>query len=100
ETDRFFRAHRKGEAASADGSIAFALTESGAGGERIAALTSLAQNLGLAEGDLLTDARALVPHLQTASREFEASQIDLKALTLWCERWTPFAAVDPPDGIM
>jgi len=100
ETDRFFRAHRKGEAASADGSIPFALIESGAGGERIAALTSLAQNLGLSEGNLLTDARALVPHLQTSPREFEAARDDLKALTLWCERYTPFAAVDPPDGIM
>lgn len=100
ETDRFFRAHRKSEAASADSSVPFALIESGAGGDRIAALTSAAQKLGLAEGDLLIDARALVPTLQTASREFEAARGDLKALTLWCERFTPFAAVDPPDGIM
>lgn len=100
ETDRFFRAHRKGEAASADGAIAFALIESGAGGERLAALTSFAQHLGLSEGDLLTDARALVPHLQTSPRDFEAARSDLTALTLWCERWTPFAAVDAPNGIM
>lgn len=100
ETDRFFRAHRKGEAASADGAIPFALIESGAGGERLVALTSVAQNLGLSVDNLLTDARALVPRLQTAPREFEAAQADLKALTLWCERCTPFAAVDPPDGIM
>lgn len=100
ETNRFFRAHRKGEAASADGSIAFALIESGAGGERLCALTSVAQNLGLSAGNLLTDARALAPGLQTAPREFEAARDDLKALTLWCERYTPFAAVDPPDGIM
>jgi len=100
ETDRFFRAHRKGEAPSADGAIAFALIESGAGGERLCALTSAAQKLGLAEGNLLTDARALVPHLQTSPREFEAARNDLKALTLWCARYTPFAAVDPSDGIM
>lgn len=54
----------------------------------------------MSEGNLLTDARALVPHLQTAPREFEATQRDLKALAVWCERYTPFAAVDPPDGIM
>ncbi len=48
----------------------------------------------------MTDARALVPCLQTAPREFEEAQADLKALTLWCERYTPFAAIDPPDGIM
>lgn len=53
----------------------------------------------MSEGNLLTDARALVPGLQTAPREFEAAQADLKALTLWCERYTPFAAIDPPDGI-
>lgn len=100
ETDRFFRAHRKGAAASADASIPFALIESGAGGERLCALTSAAQRLGLCEDNLLTDARALVPALQTAPREFEAAQVDLKALTLWCERYTPFAAVDPPDGII
>ena len=100
ETDRFFRAHRRAAAPGADGPVPFALSERGAGGERVAALTSRAQSLGLSEGDLLTDARALVPHLQTSPRELEAAQTDLKALTLWCERWTPFAAANPPDGIM
>lgn len=99
ETDRFFRAHRKSPAASADSQIPFALIESGAGGERICALTSAAQKLGLSEGALLTDARALVPALRTAPGDVEAAQEDLKALTRWCERYTPYAAIDAPDGI-
>jgi len=99
ETDRYFRAHRKAEADGADSRIPFALTESGSGGERLCAITSRAAALGLGEGHLLTDARALVPSLQTAPREEEASLADLENLARWCERYTPYAALDRPDGI-
>lgn len=99
ETDRFFRAHREAFEPNADSLLAFALIESGAGGERLCALTSAAQDLGLSEGALLTDAKALVPTLRTAPRDVEAAREDLKALTRWCERYTPCTAIDAPDGI-
>ncbi len=63
------------------------------------ALTSCAARLGLSAGSLLTDARALVPELQTATREAEAARADLLKLVRWCERYTPYAAVDMPNGI-
>ncbi len=99
ETDRYFRAHRKAEAGGADARIPFALTESGSSGARLCAITSHAAALGLAEGHLLTDARALVPSLQTAPREEEATLVDLQSLARWCEHYTPYTALDAPDGI-
>lgn len=99
ETDCFFRKRRKSAAEAATPFPPFALVESGAGGERLAAICAEAEAYGLAVGGLLTDARALVPALETAPRAFAAAQRDLTALARWCERYAPFVAPDPPDGI-
>ena len=47
----------------------------------------------------LTQARALCPDLMTADADPDADHQALTRLAAWCERFTPLAAPDPPDGL-
>jgi len=71
-------------------------------GQRVvlAAACPLARSLGLHPGMPLTQARALVPGLDIRTAEPEADGAVLVRLALFAaRRWTPFAAVDQPDGL-
>jgi len=71
-------------------------------GQRVvlAAVCPLARSLGLHPGMPLTQARTLVPGLDIRPAEPEADGAALKRLALFAARhWTPFAAVDQPDGL-
>ncbi len=63
-----------------------------AGGPRLVALNSQAQDLGLQTDQLLTDARALVPELQVCTADPAADRQALHQLVAWCGRYTPWAA--------
>jgi protein ImuB len=65
----------------------------------LAAISPKAAALGLRPGQKATDAKALVPELVTAEAEPEADTAALTALADWCVRFSPAAAVDPPDGL-
>jgi len=66
----------------------------------LAAVCPLARTLGLHVGMPLTQARALVPGLDIRPAEPEADKTVLMRLALFAaRRWTPFAAVDEPDGL-
>ncbi len=75
------------------------------GGERIVALNGAARALGVARGQLLTDAQAVAPGLSVFGEEPEADRLALNSLADWCERYTPWTALDPssvhdaPDGL-
>ncbi len=58
-----------------------------------------AQALGLRPGMALAHAVALVPGLRVLEAEPEADAAALRRLALWCHRYTPLAAPDPPDGL-
>jgi len=62
---------------------------------RLAALNPQARTTGLSVYMRLADARALVPDLVTADGEPEADRKLIEALAGWCDRYTPWVAVDP-----
>jgi protein ImuB len=79
---------------------AFALVESGAKGLRLVACDELALSLGLRPGQRLADARAQVPDLATTLHEPEKDAATLLSLARWSERWSPWIAVQSPDGLV
>ena len=54
---------------------------------------------GLAPGQTLTAARAVCPALVPVDADPVADEAALGRLAAWCERYTPMAAPDPPDGL-
>ncbi len=48
----------------------------------------------------LADARALLPGLRCFAADAAAEAATLASLIDWCRRFTPLAALDPPDGAM
>jgi protein ImuB len=66
----------------------------------LAAVSPAARALGLAPGMPLTQARALVPGLDIRDADPAADAALLESLALFAaRRWTPRAAVSPPDGL-
>ncbi|MDH3741187.1 MAG: DNA polymerase Y family protein, partial [Hyphomicrobiales bacterium] len=78
----------------------FALVETGPKGLRLTAIDEVARACGLVTGERLTDARAKVPHLASAVHDAQADLSALLRLARWAERWSPWVALDPPDGLM
>jgi protein ImuB len=48
----------------------------------------------------LADARAILPELRCFAADAAAEAATLAAIADWCRRFTPLAALDPPDGVM
>ena len=65
-----------------------------AGGDGRAAIA------GLRPGLTLADARARIPSLRVADADPAADARCLAQLALWCDRFTPLVAIDPPDGLI
>src|SRR5580658_8587000 len=70
----------------------FVLAVVATGGPRIAALNAAAEDLGLAIGDLLADARAKAEFLQVRDADPAADDAALRRLALWATRYTPTAS--------
>ncbi len=68
--------------------------------QRLVALEPGAEALGLHPGQTLTDARALVPGLETLAREPGADAALLGAVADWCDRYTPLVAMQGGDGLV
>ena len=88
--------HQRRTRLSLDGP--FALVTSAQGGVRVTAANMAAQGIGVRPGQLLADARTLYPSLvvdEAAPGEDEAM---LLSLSQWFIRYTPWVAVDAPDG--
>ena len=49
---------------------------------------------------LLADARALCPDLVAVSADPAGDLAALEKLALWAQRWGPWSALDPPDGLL
>jgi len=65
----------------------------------VAAADAAAQALGLRPGMVMAHAIAIAPGLTVLEAEPEADTAALHRLALWCHRYTPLAAPDPPDGL-
>lgn len=75
------------------------LVLAGSGGVRVHAVDALAAAEGLHPGQLLADARMLVPYLRAVAAEPGEDAAALGRLADWTTRYTPFAAVDGEDGL-
>ena len=69
-------------------------------GERhLVAVGEAGEAQGLSPGQTLTAARAVCPALVPIDADPAADEAALARLATWCERYTPMAAPDPPDGL-
>lgn len=66
----------------------------------VTAANALAEAKGIHSGMVLADAKAIIPDLQVRDEQQGLADKLLKRIAEWCIRFTPFAAVDPPDGII
>lgn len=68
--------------------------------EEIVAVAAAAERVGLRPGLPLAQARAMHPDLAVAAEDQAADANLLGSLADWCQRYTPLAALDPPDGVL
>lgn len=77
-----------------------ALITETAHGPRIDAVNDAAREAGAQPGTMLTDARTICPDIAVAPSD-PAGDLDyLEKLSIWAQRWGPWSALDPPDGIL
>ncbi len=69
-------------------------------GPRITAVSPAAWHAGARESMLLADARALAPMLVVHPADPAGDRAFLESLALWAQRWGPWSALDPPDGLI
>ncbi|MFM5916698.1 MAG: DUF6504 family protein [Novosphingobium sp.] len=77
-----------------------ALIAESAHGPRLTAANDAARAAGVRAGTSLTDARALCPELTVAPADPAGDLALLEKLALWGQRWGPWSALDPPDGLL
>lgn len=65
----------------------------------IYALDPRASKLGLHKGQPLANARAMVPDLAVIAANPAVDAQCLESIANWCDRFTPFVALAPPDGL-
>lgn len=78
----------------------FALIEDTAHGPRIAAANRAALAAGAVPAMRLADARTLCPTLDVRPADPAGDLALLESLALWSQRWGPWSALDPPDGLL
>jgi protein ImuB len=69
-------------------------------GPRITAANAAGLAAGARTGILLADARALCPDLAAVPADPAGDLAALEKLALWAQRWGPWSAIDPPDGLI
>lgn len=69
-------------------------------GPRIEALGAAGAAAGARLGMVLADARAVCPAIATAPYDQAGDLALLEQLAVWAGRWGPWAALDPPDGLL
>jgi protein ImuB len=80
--------------------LPFVLSAAVHGRMLVTAANALAQAEGIAPGMPVADARAILPGLEVLDDQAGLSARLLKSFARWFIRYTPIAAMDPPDGIL
>jgi protein ImuB len=80
--------------------LPFVLTTPSHGRSVITAANALARSQGIEAGMVLADARAVIPSLKDFDDKPQLAERLLQRLAEWCIRFTPFVAVDPPNGLI
>ena len=97
--DRWRLSHAPEARAAAD-ALPTALILETAHGPRITAANPAGIAAGARAGMLLADARALCPDLVAVPADPAGDLAALEKLALWAQRWGPWSALDPPDGVL
>lgn len=66
----------------------------------LVAVDAAAASRGLAPGQALADAQAIAPELLLRPADRDGDARALHGLALWARRYTPLAAIDPPQGLI
>ncbi|HUQ12864.1 MAG TPA: DUF6504 family protein [Novosphingobium sp.] len=69
-------------------------------GPRIDAANRAALAAGMRAGMGLADARAVCPKLDVRPSDPARDLAFLESLAVWAQRWGPWSALDPPDGLL
>lgn len=67
---------------------------------RLVAVNAHARSAGLRPHMRLADARALVPDLVTVTGDPQADRRLIESIASWCDRYTPWVAIDPLGGAL
>ena len=67
---------------------------------RLTAVDRKATSLGLCAGMTLADSRAMLPALKVMAANEPADKTLLEQIAEWCDRYTPFVALDPPHALL
>ncbi len=86
--------------AEGESTVPLALIGETAHGPRIAAVNAAGLAAGARPRMMLADARALCPALAVAPSDPAGDLAFLEKLALWAQRWGPWSALDPPDGVL
>ena len=78
----------------------WALIVETAHGPRITAANDAGLRAGARPGMPVTDARTLCPALKVFPADPEGDRAFLERLAVWAQRWGPWTALDPPDGLL
>lgn len=97
--DRWRLSHAPEARAAADAAPTALILET-AHGPRITAANGAGIAAGARAGMLLADARALCPDLAAVPADPAGDLAALEKLALWAQRWGPWSALDPPDGVL
>jgi protein ImuB len=65
----------------------------------VASLDQAASEAGIRRGMTIAHAQAVVPGLHVVEESPAADAEGLKRLAVWCVRYSPLVAIDPPDGV-
>ena len=66
----------------------------------VKAESAAAKAKGIQKGMVVADCRAIYPELKVIDHEQPLTHRLLRALAVWCLRFTPIAAIDAPDGVI
>jgi protein ImuB len=97
--DRWRLGQRLAEGEGADAAPLALITET-AHGPRINAANTAGFEAGAQPGMMLADARTLCPSLAVAPADPAGDLAFLESLAIWAQRWGPWSALDPPDGVI
>lgn len=88
---------KRGEGADAQ---PIALIAETAHGPRVDAVNDAALEAGPRAGMMLADARTLCPQVKAVPSDPAGDLAFLEKLAVWAQRWGPWSAMDPPDGLV
>ena len=97
--DRWRLGERLIEGEGADAAPLALITEP-AHGPRITAVNTAGLAAGAQPGMMLADARTLCPSLAVVPADPAGDLAFLENLAIWAQRWGPWSALDPPDGVI